>query len=180
MLGGVKFQFRAQVKLTKHEAELVRRYGAAREVLLQRQIKIPFTDTAVALDIRIDGLIRGQVFTCKGIADVLEYERNVRDACETFRNYLKVMSTFGGKEVIHFAGLDGSGETAETDTPDDDPMPSPPVDDAGDAVSFLASGIDDDPPTTGVGAGESEDFCYHCGAGVHANSAVCPTCNKAL
>lgn len=180
MLGGVKFQLRAQVKLTKREAELVRRYGAAREVLLQRQVKIPFTNTLIPLDIRIAGLIKGQVFKCKDIADILEYERNVKDACETFRNYLQVMSTFGGEEVIHLTGLDDSEKEAEIETSDDDPMFSTKVDDDGEAASFRTTDVQVDPETTDEAADESHDFCYHCGAGVHANSTVCPTCHKAL
>lgn len=203
LLGGVKFQLRAQVKLSKREAELVRRYGAARDILLQRQVKIPFTNTLIPLDIRIDGLIKGQVFKCKDIADILEYERNVKDACQTFSNYLQVMSAFGGEEVIRFTGLDAAEGDEEIETSVDDRLFSTvdddgaarvdddgpatveddgagTVEDDSEAVSFQSNAIDADSGTGDEAADESDDFCYHCGAGVHANSTACATCHKAL
>lgn len=102
LLGGTKFELSAKVELTSDESSLVSKYKADKEVLLQKQIKIPFTDKAVILDINIGGLVNGQSFKCKDIADVLEYEKNVKEACETFKNYLEIMKHFGGKEVVEY------------------------------------------------------------------------------
>lgn len=197
LLGAVKFKLRAQVKLTKREAGLVRKYRAGREVLLQRQIKIPFTSKLIRLDIGIAELINGQVFQCKDIADILEYERNVKEACETFRNYLQVMSTFGGEEVIHYTGLSPDDEDAEIDPFDDvllsavtveatdassdeatDHTSEEAPDDTSEAVAF--QGIGFEPEAIEQGSDEHVDFCYHCGAGVPANSTSCAVCQKTL
>lgn len=103
LLGGVKFELRAKVELTKEENDLVNKYKADKEVLLQEEIKIPFTQKVVLLDIKIGSLIMGQTFKCKDIADILEYEKNVKEACETFKEYIEVMKNFGGKEVVEYS-----------------------------------------------------------------------------
>jgi hypothetical protein len=102
LLGGVKFELRARVELDKEEAGMIKKYKADKEILLQKEIKIPFTGKSIALNITIDGLVSGQTFKCKDIADILEYERNVREACEAFKSYIEVMGNFGGEEVIEY------------------------------------------------------------------------------
>ncbi len=102
LLGGVKFELRARTELTDEERELVKKYKANKEVLLQKEIKIPFTTKIILLSINIGGLMQGQTFKCKDIADILEYETNVKEACETFKNYIEVMKNFGGEEVIEY------------------------------------------------------------------------------
>jgi hypothetical protein len=102
LLGGVKFELRARTELRPEEAALVTKYKADKEVLLQKEIKIPFTTKAVALDINIGGLTAGQTFKCKDIADILEYESSVKEACANFKHYLEVMRSFGGEEVIEY------------------------------------------------------------------------------
>lgn len=101
-MGGTKFELNAKVELTSEEAALVSKYKTDKEVLLQKEIKIPFTSKVVVIDINIGSLVSGQVFKCKDIADILEYEKNVKEACESFKNYLEVMKHFGGQEVIEY------------------------------------------------------------------------------
>jgi hypothetical protein len=101
-LGGTKFELSAKVELTNDESSLVSKYKADKEILLQKEIKIPFTSKTLILDINIGGLMMGQTFKCKDIADIIEYENNVKDACGTFKNYLEVMKNFGGQEVIEY------------------------------------------------------------------------------
>lgn len=102
LLGGTKFELNARVELTNEEISLVNKYKADKEVLIQKQVKIPFTDKVAVVNINISGLMSGQVFKCKDIADILEYEKNVKEACEMFKNYIDVMKNFGGQEVIDF------------------------------------------------------------------------------
>jgi hypothetical protein len=102
LLGGTKFELSAKVELTSDESALVSKYKTDKEVLLQKEIKIPFTGKAVVLDINIGGLVSGQTFKCKDIADILEYEKNVKEACENFKNYIEIMKQFGGEEVIEY------------------------------------------------------------------------------
>jgi len=42
LLGGVKFVLFAQAQLTRQEEQLVKKYGAGKEVLLKKEVKIPF------------------------------------------------------------------------------------------------------------------------------------------
>ncbi len=102
LLGSVKFELKARVELTGDETSLVSKYKADKEVLIQKQLKIPFTDKTIVLDINIGGLMTGQTFKCKDIADILEYEKNIKEACANFKNYIEVMKSFGGEEVIDF------------------------------------------------------------------------------
>lgn len=102
MLGGVKFELKARVELTSEEASLVEKYKVGKEVLLKKEIKIPFTGKAIVLDITIGSLVSGQTFKCNDIAEILEYERNIKESCESFKNYVEVMKHFGGEEVIQY------------------------------------------------------------------------------
>lgn len=183
ILGGVKFKLRAQVRLTKREAALVRKYRADREVLLQREITVPFTTKSILLGIGIGGLIAGQEFKCKDIADILEYERNVKEACDTFKKYLDVMSSFGGQEVVEYSDS-GSGDE-ESDVEESEP--SPPLDDgiAADDDDDELPAVDDqggrtEPAAENEALEEGSDFCYHCGAVFPEGSTTCPACHKRL
>lgn len=112
MFGGVKFELKAQVQLTPAEAALVGKYKADKEVLLKKEIKIPFTGKAIVLDLTIGSLMAGQTFKCNDIAEILEYQENVKQSCEAFRKYLSVMETFGGEEVIEYAAEGAKAATA--------------------------------------------------------------------
>lgn len=102
MFGGVKFELQAKVETTKEESELISRYKADKEVLLKKEVKIPFTGRAIVLDITIGSLIGGQTFKCNDISEILEYEKNVKESCEAFKNYITVMKHFGGQEAIEY------------------------------------------------------------------------------
>ncbi|MGB8657730.1 MAG: hypothetical protein WCE90_08100 [Candidatus Zixiibacteriota bacterium] len=102
LLGGVKFELGARVELTNEEAELVKKYKAEKEVLLKKEVKIPFTGRALVFDITIGSLTAGQTFKCNDIAEILEYEKSIKESCEAFKNYIEVMRNFGGEEVIEY------------------------------------------------------------------------------
>jgi hypothetical protein len=102
LLGGTKFELNARVELTNDEANLVKKYKADKEVLLKKEIKIPFTGRALELDIKIENLVAGQTFKCADVGDILETEKNVKEAAENFKNYIEVMKNFGGQEVIEY------------------------------------------------------------------------------
>ena len=100
LMGGIAFELEAQVELSEHERDLVKKYKADKEVLLKKEINIPLTDKAIVLDITIGSLMGEQVFKADNIATVLESEKNVIEACNTFKDYIKAMEQFGGEEVI--------------------------------------------------------------------------------
>ncbi len=100
LMGGISFELHAKVGLTDEERSLVSKYKADKEVLLKKEIKIPFTGRAITLDITIGSLMIGQTFKCNDIGEILESENNVKKSCESFKNYIEVMGAFGGEEVI--------------------------------------------------------------------------------
>jgi hypothetical protein len=107
IFGGVKFELKVHVELSPEESNLISRYKADKEVLLKKEVKIPLTGRALVLDLTIGSLMAGQTFKCNDIAEILEYEDNVKQSCEAFRQYLSVMESFGGEEVIEF-GKEGA------------------------------------------------------------------------
>ena len=102
MLGGIKFELSARADLTPEESGLVNKYKAHKEVLLKKEIKIPLTGRALVINLTIGSLTTGQTFKCDDIGEVLEYEKNVKESCEAFKNYLAVMKNFGGEEVFEY------------------------------------------------------------------------------
>jgi hypothetical protein len=102
MFGGVKFELSAKAALTPEESSLISKYKVDKEVLLKKEIKIPLTGRSLLLDITIGSLVGGQNFKCNDIGEILEYEANIRESCQKFRNYLSVMQSFGGEEVVEY------------------------------------------------------------------------------
>jgi hypothetical protein len=103
LLGGVKFELSARAQLTNDESELVKKYKADKVVLLKKKIEIPFTGRAVELDIKIENLLAGQTFKCADVNDILETEKNVKEAAQNFKTYIEIMKNFGGQEVIEYS-----------------------------------------------------------------------------
>jgi hypothetical protein len=101
-LGKVKFVLKARVELTADELSLVEKYKCKNELLLLKELIIPFINKTFLLELTIGSFIDGQEFKCKDIADILQYEANVKEACETFKNYIEVMKSFGGEEMIEY------------------------------------------------------------------------------
>lgn len=100
LIGGIGFELQAKVELSREEKDLVIKYKADKEVLMEKEIKIPFTGKAIILNITIGSLLNGQTFKCKDIGEILEYEKNVKESCEAFKNYIEVMASFGGEEAF--------------------------------------------------------------------------------
>jgi hypothetical protein len=100
MMGGVRFQLEAKVDLTPQEAELVKRYRADKEALLQTEMTI--FGKKLEFDLKIEDLVKGRNFQCKDIGDILATEENVKQACSTFKNYIEVMKGFGGRETFEY------------------------------------------------------------------------------
>lgn len=103
LMGGTKFELEARVELSSNEIELVKKYKADKEILMKREIRIPLTDKSLYLNITIGSLLAGQTFKCGDISEILEYEKLVKESCEAFKNFIEVMASFGGEEVIEFS-----------------------------------------------------------------------------
>lgn len=98
LMGGASFELTAKVDLTDKEAELVKKYKADKEVLMDGVVvifgkSIPVTTT-------IGNLVSGETFKCSNIGEIIEYEENVIASCKTFKSYISAMEQFGGEEII--------------------------------------------------------------------------------
>jgi len=81
---GGKFELSARIVLTNEEAELIRKYKADKKVLLKKEIKISSTGRTILLNLTIGQLMAGQTFKCNNIAEILEYEANVKESYHVF------------------------------------------------------------------------------------------------
>jgi len=88
---GVKFSLAYKVMLTEKEMKLVRHYRVGDEVL---------HTTKNGRDITIKDLMTGQQLIAEDIKILFEMESMVRGVAQSFRNYLDVLESFGGEEVI--------------------------------------------------------------------------------
>lgn len=99
LLGGNKgamFSISCQVQLTPQEQDLVKRYRVENEKLVAAgTLKASLTQ-----ELTIGTLIQSVSLECPNIGALLESEKEIRNACRAFKNYLDVMATFGGQEVV--------------------------------------------------------------------------------
>lgn len=88
---GVKFSLAYKVLLSEIEMKLVRHYRVGDEVL---------HTTKNGRDITIKDLMTGQQLIAEDIKILFEMEAMVRGVAQNFRNYLDVLESFGGEEII--------------------------------------------------------------------------------
>lgn len=115
MIGSqVHFTLDARAELTDEEREHVNKYrmgktllvsnfedrGAGIIGLLSRFIYTRFRGTA---DIAIDDLVKGRQFDCHDVLELIDIERQLREASETFKTILNIAASFGGEELIEFS-----------------------------------------------------------------------------
>ena len=91
-MGGMSFILDTRVELTPEESELIKKYKAHKEVLMNQGGR---TYT-------IRNLLDGQRDKCKDISTILNNEEVIKDVCKNFKTYLEVMASFGGEEVIEY------------------------------------------------------------------------------
>lgn len=100
LLGGVNFELKAQVELNNEEAELIKKYKAHKEILLSKEVSL--FGNKFSVDIKIGDLVDGQAFKCKDIAQILTTEEHVKEACQSLKNYIMVMKSFGGQSIFEY------------------------------------------------------------------------------
>jgi hypothetical protein len=96
-LGGMNLFLECRVELTAEESELIKKYKAHRQPLTYRErkgVEIP--------GLRIEDLVRGVTYKTKDLDVLLNNEEVIKEACASFKNYLLLMKSFGGEEVIEF------------------------------------------------------------------------------
>jgi len=98
----VRFELQAKTQLTPEEADLVEAYDLGRMVVLKTELQAPVSGQPIQLLLKIKDLIDGRRFDCNDIAEVLETENSVKQACENFRGYLQVMENFDSEQVLEY------------------------------------------------------------------------------
>jgi len=86
-MGGMKFIVSFRVELTPEESELIKKYKAHKEALTYREkggVEIP--------GLKIGDLVNGVSYKAKDITTLLNNEEVIKEACQSFKDYLEVMA----------------------------------------------------------------------------------------
>lgn len=104
MLGNVKFEVNARVELTDGEKDLIDKYKVRTEPLIVKgYTSNPFLlGKKSAYGVTIKNLVDGHNYKCGSINEILDYEQMIKDSCNSFKNYIEIMKSFGGEEVIEY------------------------------------------------------------------------------
>jgi hypothetical protein len=102
LLGRVEFELRATVEVTPEESELIERYGARGEVLVNREFLHPQTGRPQRMAITLEALLAGQLFRCTDIDEATAHEAMIKQGCDEFHRRLLAMQAFTGEQEIQY------------------------------------------------------------------------------
>ncbi|MEO0165902.1 MAG: hypothetical protein ABIL39_07180 [candidate division WOR-3 bacterium] len=103
LLGGVKFEVRAQVELSEEEKKLIHNYKLENDILFQKKmVSIWGHPTDYMLDVKVKDFLSGQTYKCKDLSEVISFAESLKEAGKTLKAYLEVAKSFGGQEVIEY------------------------------------------------------------------------------
>lgn len=114
--GTVTFILNVRSRLTEQETEYVTRYKLGKGILYEKQSlmdKMPKLGpwqrifSFIAAKARghvfsVNDLVKGRTVACKDIIEMINAEKQIKQAAETFHNILLTCKTFGGEEVIAY------------------------------------------------------------------------------
>lgn len=101
MLGGhkgVSFKLVTRVQVSPAEAALIAKYKVGDDILVTYEL--PGQNRDVTFTISISQLMAGYTVNTRDIATMIELEENIRSRCANLKNWLHVMTTFGGYETV--------------------------------------------------------------------------------
>ena len=114
-LGGISFVLNVRTQLSDQEDEYVRIYGLGNTIVYEKEpdkddldtgllkkIFVSLYDRATGRMFTVDDLVRGRKVECKDIVDMLEAEKQIKEAAEVFHRVLMTCQQFGGEEVITY------------------------------------------------------------------------------
>jgi hypothetical protein len=97
---GVNFSLYSKADLTMEERALIERYKVGDYVLAEYTWRPRSGGEPVQVAIRVNTLANGTTDTTDSITTLLNLEDAIKGGCQNLKNLLRVMSTFGGEEVI--------------------------------------------------------------------------------
>jgi len=92
---GMSFSLFTKVEINAEEQALIEKYKAGEQGLIWRSsegVDVPI--------LTIQQLIQGTTKDLRDVGALLDFEDEVKGACENFKNYLLVMASFGGEEIV--------------------------------------------------------------------------------
>ena len=102
LLGGTNFTISAKVKLTDEEFSLIKRFKLEKEPIVVGESKSILSGALKENPIVIGDFVNGVSFKCKSVNDIINWEINIRDSCQTLGNYFKTLKEFDGDIVVEF------------------------------------------------------------------------------
>lgn len=110
LIGGtVKFILEARAELDECEAENVKKYKIGKTLLYTNiedkgaGLLGAVTRAMKGIEVTINDLVNGKQIECKDIIEMIETERQIKSACENFKNVLETAASFGGEEIVEFS-----------------------------------------------------------------------------
>jgi hypothetical protein len=97
---GVNFSLYSKADLTQEEHALIERYKVGDLILAEYTWRPRSGGQPVEVAIRVNTLANGTTDTTDSITTLLDLEEAIKGGCRNLKSLLRVMSTFGGQEVI--------------------------------------------------------------------------------
>jgi hypothetical protein len=97
---GVNFSLYSKADLTAEERALIERYKVGDQILADYVWHPRGGGEQVHVDITVNTLANGTTNTTDSITTLLNLEEAIKGGCQSLKNLLSVMSTFGGQEII--------------------------------------------------------------------------------
>jgi hypothetical protein len=95
---GVSFKLVTRVQLSPPETELITKYKVGDDVVATYQLPGGREDSP--FNITVNQLMAGYTVNMRDIATMIELEEMIKSRCANLKNWLHVMSTFGGYEAV--------------------------------------------------------------------------------
>ncbi len=109
LLGGkMKFILKARAEVTDEEKDNIAKYKMGNTLLYTNLedrgsgLLGMLSRAAMAIEIKVDDLVKGKQVECKDIIEMLALEEQVKEACNNFKNVLEAAASFGGEEIVEF------------------------------------------------------------------------------
>jgi len=95
---GVSFKLITRVQLSPEETALIAKYKVGDDVVATYEL--PGGRVDIPFRITISQLMAGYTVNTRDIATMIELEEMIKSRCTNLKNWLHVMSTFGGYEAV--------------------------------------------------------------------------------
>jgi hypothetical protein len=98
---GVRFSLYAKADITSEERALIDRYKVGDYSLASYEKPLRGSpEKKLEFHLSVNNLIDGRTTELDSISTLLDLEEEIKKGCQSLKNLLLVMSTFGGEEVI--------------------------------------------------------------------------------